>query len=179
LSRTVLGGGRLRASTLIIACAAIPLSAACSRDDPVSVLEVTTTATPAVASIARDTRGVLVTVQVKNPLARPVKVAIRPGRSLSLRDGDAMAGPVGWGAGFAVQIESRDSTNHFSQFRFTPAPWGRTLTFGPGQTLSDTFRLGLRPREIGRDRDLQAGRFVIHGFGNRLVGPTVDLEVQP
>jgi hypothetical protein len=162
---------------LTLLCAALSLTVACSRDDSVSVLEVTTTAAPMVSSVARDTLGLLITVQVRNPLTRSVRVVTKPGRYLKHSEKDLVGrmmvevGRASWGAGFAVLIEPMDSNGAaggpvysypapggrtftfgtgalpFGQSVY-PAPEGRTFTFGPGQTLADSFRLAFRPKPI-------------------------------
>ena len=173
----------MSAPTLLLACATLSLTAACTRDDPVSVLEVTTTVTPTLASIAHDTLGVLVTVQVRNPLTRTVRVVTRPGRFLKQGDGDAMMGESGaegsWGAGFAVGVGPISSNNKARSHRFGRASQGKAYAFGPGQTLSDTFRFTLRPKQVGGKPDLVAGRFLLLGSWNTLEGAGVEVEVTP
>jgi hypothetical protein len=172
----------LRSIVLRFFCAALLLAAACRRDDPVSILQVTTTASPRVSSIAHDTLGVLVTVQVRNPLDRPVRVVTRPGRFLSRGDANAMLGQSGakgsWGAGFAVSVgPGRAEGKAGFQNTFKGAPKGRTLTFAPGQTLSDTFRLHFKPDAADHGPDLPPGRFMLVGSWNTNEGPGVEIEV--
>ena len=171
--------------TLLLACvrllalAGLPVVTGCTRDDPVSVLEVTTTVSPALASIARDTLGVLVTVQVRNPLERSVRVVTRPGRSLRPLGGALGGGAAdSWGAGFEILVVPLDSSGPGRSDWLNAAPRGRTFRFAPGQVLSDTFRLVLRATD-GKKPHLRPGRFVIWGSWNTNEGKPVEIEVVP
>jgi hypothetical protein len=175
-------GDRMSAPTLLLACATLSLTAACTRDDPVSVLEVTTTVTPTLASIAHDTLGVLVTVQVRNPLKRPVRVVTRPGRrltagQLSMLGHDAKSS---YGLGFSVRATPLDAHSiPGSEMTAGGLPEGKVLRLEAGQALSDTFRLGVRAKKHDQKSDLSAGRFLIRGGWNTIEGPGVEVEVTP
>ena len=168
--------------TLLLASATLLLVAACSREDPISVLEVTTTVTPTVASIARDTLGVLVTVQVRNPLARSVRVVTRPGRGrrpgpLSYIGGDAKSS---FGLGFSVRPVPLD-VNSVVGFEMLASglPEGKVFVLEAGQVLSDTFRLGFHAKSPDQKPELSPGRFSILGAWNTVESPGVEIAVTP
>lgn len=172
----------MRTPHLLLICATLSLAAACRRDDPVSVLEVSTTVSPTVASIARDTLGVLVTVQVRNPLERSVRVVTRPGRGLtggqlSMLGDDAKSS---YGLAFSVRAIPQDATSIVgSVLTAGGLPEGKVFMLEAGQTMSDTFRLGIRAKNLDQKPALSAGRFLVIGAWNTIEGPGVEVEVTP
>ena len=172
----------MRASALVVACASLISVTACTRVDPVSVLVVSTSVTPTVASVSRDTLGVQVTIEVRNPLNRSVRVVTRPGRFMAQGNSEGMGGEDAarsWGLGFGIRTIPTDSSSVAGGFRFGRAPVGKTLTFEPHQALSYTFRLAFRPDRSAGRADLEPGRFVLVGSWNTVEGPAVDIEVVP
>lgn len=168
--------------TLASACAMLVFCAGCRSDDPVSVLEVTSTVHPTVASIAHDTLGVQVIVLVHNPLDRVVRVVIRPGRrltggQLSMLGEDAQSS---FGMGFMVVPQPLDSLSVRGFVMLGGGlPEGKTFVFEPGQILADTFQLGVRPDKPGEKPALSTGHFLIRGSWNTQQAPGVEIEVTP
>jgi hypothetical protein len=171
-------------STTLLACATLSLTAGCTRDDPVSVLEVTTTVTPTVASIARDTAGVLITVRVHNPLPRAARIRIRPGRYLRANpdigfynDSTGMS----WGIGPAVHITGVDSA-HADYSNLVPVGLpgpGRFVAFDSGATSDFTVALSIVAIEVDGRPDLAPGRYLLTGrYGSNQSG-SIELVVTP
>ena len=184
MSQAAIRAVLVRCPAIVAVCVSLPFVAACSRDDPVSVLEVTTTVTPTVASIARDTQGVRVTIEIRNPLPRAARVVVRPGRTLARDQGFAMfndSAADSWGLGPALLVSSRDSTSDYDA-RFIPLalpPPGRTMTFEPGFVMRYDYTLHFKP--VGDDSvpELVPGRFVVRGQWNTIESPGVEIEVTP
>jgi hypothetical protein len=170
--------------TLVLACATLSLSAACTRDDPASVLEVTTTVTPAVASMARDTSGVLITVRVHNPLSRAARIRIRPGRYLRANPDIGVYNDstgMSWGIGPAVHITGVDSAHADYSSLIPiglPGP-GRFVMFDSGATSDFAFTLSIVSIEVDGRPDLAPGRYLLTGrYGSNQSG-SIELLVTP
>jgi len=174
----------MSAPTLLLSCAALSLTAACTRDDPVSVLEVTTTVTPTVASIARDTSGVSITVRVHNPLPRAARIRIRPGRYLRANPDIGMYNDstgMSWGIGPAVHITGVDSAHADYSSLIPiglPGP-GRFVTFDAGATSFFTFTLSMATTEVDDRPDLAPGRYLLAGSYGSNQGGSIELLVTP
>lgn len=183
MSQVRFRGPRGRDLALLACLAALSAAGACLTDDPSTALEVTTTVTPSVVSIARDTLGMRIIVRVRNPQSRSVKVVTRPGRALlrgAMRATSGPSGPRGsWGAGFGVMVDPDSGQEAFWANTMIPAPEGRAYVFEPGQTLSDTIHLDLRGAPNGGTPMLQPGRYVLHGTWNTIIGAGVPVEVRP
>ncbi len=174
----------MSAPALLLACATLLLTAACTREDPVSVLEVTTTVSPAVASMARDTSGVLVTVRVHNPLPRAARIRIRPGRYLRANPDIGVYNDstgMSWGIGPAVHITGVDSAHaDYSSLIPIGLPGsGRIVTFDSGATSDFSVSLSIVSIEIDNRPDLVPGRYKLTGsYGSNQSG-SIELLVTP